>query len=1298
MRRIAKVSLWCLAGLLVVLSAGILFLATAGDSFYRWALKQAVEGNIDRQIVVDGSYSLEMGLEPTLIATDIWMANAPWASEPEMARARRIEVQLALLPLFSGVVRVPRLVVEGLTVDLETSESGEGNWEIAAGDQAAGTGDGDDQTSDSGFYPIVEFYALNDISVTYRDRHRDEDLVVAIDQLVKEERGAGTGVDVSGEGSVNGRPVQITGAYGSIQDALQAAAPYPIALTLQSTSVTLDVDGTIANLPAAEGADIVVTLNTPTVERVFETLNLDVPLTGRADAAARLVGDLEALAVEEIVVSLVDQAGQELRASGRVANLSTGEGIDLQVSGALGSEGLDWLGAVERPYEEDADEDTSLDVSARVTGDAATPRIEGLQAQLLYGSGVQMTLDGEGTLDLAGGGSSVSRFQATAFLFLPDKTPLERLLENQLPELGALRASAELVLEQDEIILQSGELDADAFAQAEVDLKGRLARFSAEDFAFSFEPDITVSAQAAQTRPLLELYDTLVADAAVQPEEPAAADQEPAAEQAPPTALSQAELIRRIQTGLAQAGQDPGAADGKMGPKTRTAIEGYQAEHGLPVDSQASATLLAHIDGVLGREQPTSNTNADAPTSSRLAEIVPELGPLAASVRILPDGEGYRFDDVHLALGEEGNPRIGVSGTLGTLYPDRERLSESTALQVDFSSPTLEPFAAFLPDETSSFSNVTGRFDLGGNVEALSVSNLETSADGPDGLTVSATGSLERLTFGDDVALSGLSLDLDARSPTTEAVSTLAELALPELGPVRAKANLKDRGHRFLLDGIDVAAGPDGSPVFQVKGTIGDLVALRALSLAGDFDVPTKALIGTDGDGVAPGFGRVQGSFELSDSDGSIGLEAISAEIGGTSLFSLSVKGVFDDIRQRDELWMEATLSVPDLPQLGREFGLNMDSLSSLEFDGRASGSDELTRADGKLRLGETDFIGTFSGTLKDDRPILQAQLTSPRLRLVDIGLTPQPEDEGDAGQVGSGDGASQSERVFDDEPIGFEVLRDFDLELDVLLEDIEGVHLDLNRVEAKVNVKDGLLTVEPLTFNFVGGQVDASLSIDARGETPTQSLALTADDVDLGDFLAQTEVEVPLDGDMDLLVDLDGAGHSPHEIASSLSGEFDLALQQGHVRTGLLRLAATNIVSWLFTAEARQGYSDLNCLIVRLDVQDGLAESEALLLDTPNVRAVGIGTIDLDKEFIDTEVDPEPKRGVALSGSTPFAIRGPLASPDVVVSTGGTAIRTLRDIVTSPLSLLGSLLPFAGGGNEKDNACLALEEGLARE
>lgn len=51
-------------------------------------------------------------------------------------------------------------------------------------------------------------------------------------------------------------------------------------------------------------------------------------------------------------------------------------------------------------------------------------------------------------------------------------------------------------------------------------------------------------------------------------------------------------LIYVIQTKLADAGYDPGSADGVLGDKTRAAIRAYQEERGLEVDGQPSLELF----------------------------------------------------------------------------------------------------------------------------------------------------------------------------------------------------------------------------------------------------------------------------------------------------------------------------------------------------------------------------------------------------------------------------------------------------------------------------------------------------------------------------------------------------------------------------------------------------------------------------------------------------------------------------------------------------------------------------------
>ncbi len=121
MRRAKTTVLWTLGALLLPPLAAVIFLATADDDFYRWAMRQAIEGTIDREIRVDGSFSFDVGLEPALIVTDVSIENAPWADKKQMARAARVEVQIELEELFSGTIRIRRLVVEDLDLDLETS-------------------------------------------------------------------------------------------------------------------------------------------------------------------------------------------------------------------------------------------------------------------------------------------------------------------------------------------------------------------------------------------------------------------------------------------------------------------------------------------------------------------------------------------------------------------------------------------------------------------------------------------------------------------------------------------------------------------------------------------------------------------------------------------------------------------------------------------------------------------------------------------------------------------------------------------------------------------------------------------------------------------------------------------------------------------------------------------------------------------------------------------------------------------------------------------------------------------------
>jgi uncharacterized protein involved in outer membrane biogenesis len=496
------------------------------------------------------------------------------------------------------------------------------------------------------------------------------------------------------------------------------------------------------------------------------------------------------------------------------------------------------------------------------------------------------------------------------------------------------------------------------------------------------------------------------------------------------------------------------------------------------------------------------------------------------------------------------------------------------------------------------------------------------------------------------------------------------------------------------MTGIDISAGPSDKPAVRITGEIGDLISMNHVELSGNFETETAVLLGTHAPAKKSALGKVRGQFALSDADGSIGIEKLSAELIETKLLSLSMKGVFDDIKQLDDLRFEGSLKVPGVAVLGRELGFEAGLSGAFSYTGRVSGSDELFRAEGKARLGQTDLSGTLSGSLIGKRPALKAKLYSPVFHFADFGLVPEAEAPESAVKKGE-EKKPGRKRIFGEEPIPFEALKGFDLDLDVLLDELVGVDVNIDKAVALLKIKDGLLKVDPLRFNFVGGSMEIHLVVDTRPKYPKVRLELEAFNVNLGNFLSQVEVDIPLDGELDMDLDLKAAGLSPRELASSLEGDWDLALARGQIRTSLLHLAAADFGSWLFSDSARKGYSDLNCLVARFDFHDGVGKIDKLLLDTPNVLSTGEGVLNFRDETIEIKADPHPKKKRFIEMTTPFSIEGPLASPSVEVSTTGTAARTFGEIVLSPVNLLGPLWRLVTDhGEDSKNPCLLLDDG----
>ena len=88
-------------------------------------------------MVIGGPIDLEVSLSPALALSDVSLANAPWAKEPQMLAVKRFEAKVELVPLLSKEVRIERIVLSGADIRLETDANGVGNWVFKQGQPAA---------------------------------------------------------------------------------------------------------------------------------------------------------------------------------------------------------------------------------------------------------------------------------------------------------------------------------------------------------------------------------------------------------------------------------------------------------------------------------------------------------------------------------------------------------------------------------------------------------------------------------------------------------------------------------------------------------------------------------------------------------------------------------------------------------------------------------------------------------------------------------------------------------------------------------------------------------------------------------------------------------------------------------------------------------------------------------------------------------------------------------------------------------------------------------------------------------
>jgi len=340
--RVRTVFLVVLAVLILVPLGAVAYLLTLGSYDLKQLIVDRVATQTGRQLAINGPFELELSLTPSLSAGDVTFQNAEWGSRPEMARIGLAEIEIDLVPLFTGTLDVTRILLKDADILIETDASGRSNLDFgkaaptlpseepAPSPPAGATPPGPPPAPS---IPVIRHADFEDVTVVLKDQVSGAVRTLHVAEVDIDGVGAQTPLDVSMVGDFDRVAFEVVGQLGSPAQMLTPTEAWPLSLVGSAGGISLDIAGTMAEPTAARGLDIAVQARGPEIAALGHLLGTEIPEAGSFRVVVTLLGDLDGmLALKEIDAELGATDAMSLTARGDIGSVFEGTGVDLVVA------------------------------------------------------------------------------------------------------------------------------------------------------------------------------------------------------------------------------------------------------------------------------------------------------------------------------------------------------------------------------------------------------------------------------------------------------------------------------------------------------------------------------------------------------------------------------------------------------------------------------------------------------------------------------------------------------------------------------------------------------------------------------------------------------------------------------------------------------------------------------------------------------------------------------------------------------------------------------------------------------
>src|SRR5262245_46268731 len=131
MRQLFKFIVWVIAIIIIVfVIAGVALVVGVNPNNFKKEISQLVENQTGRQLIIKGNISLSYFPWIGVRMTDVALSNpAKFPAQQNFAHADEADINVRMLPLFTGNVEVGKIVLRNLNLSLIKQKNGQNNWQ-----------------------------------------------------------------------------------------------------------------------------------------------------------------------------------------------------------------------------------------------------------------------------------------------------------------------------------------------------------------------------------------------------------------------------------------------------------------------------------------------------------------------------------------------------------------------------------------------------------------------------------------------------------------------------------------------------------------------------------------------------------------------------------------------------------------------------------------------------------------------------------------------------------------------------------------------------------------------------------------------------------------------------------------------------------------------------------------------------------------------------------------------------------------------------------------------------------------